>query len=103
MITFATIGLMFILKYGSILHSIRQFLCKDSRYFTEMFKCSLCLGAWSGLFVGFISEGHLSLLHFLYGASVSFFADNILDLIQSASMKLESEATKIDRENSKLS
>jgi len=91
MITFAIIGLAFILKYGSILHSVRQFLCKDSRYFTEMFKCSLCLGAWSGLFVGLISEGHLSLLYFLYGASVSFFADNILELIQSATMKLDKD------------
>lgn len=91
MTTFAIIGLMFILKYGSILHSIRQFLCKDSRYFTEMFKCSLCLGAWSGLAVGLIQNHDFSLLYFLYGASVSFFADNILELIQSATMKLDKD------------
>lgn len=89
MTTFAIIGLTFILKYGSILHSIRQFLCKDSRYFTEMFKCSLCLGAWSGLAVGLLEKSTLSLSYFFYGAAVSFFADNILELIQSATIKLD--------------
>lgn len=89
MTTFAIIGLTFILKYGTILHSIRQFICKDSRYFTELFDCSLCLGAWSGLAVGLIETSQLSPTYFFYGAAVSFFADLIMELIQTAIIKLE--------------
>ena len=46
------IGLMCILKYGSILSTPRDFVCSKSKYLKELFSCSLCLGFWSGALVG---------------------------------------------------
>lgn len=89
MITFAIIGLTFILKYGTILQKIRKFLSSENRLFEELFKCSLCLGSWSGLFVGLLETHELSFIYFLYGSAVSFFADNVLDLIQTTCNRLE--------------
>ena len=88
MITFAIIGLTFILKYGEILYSMRQFLCKNSRYFTKLFDCALCLGFWSGLAIGMITGENLVIMS-LYGSAVSFFADVVLELLQTAIIKLE--------------
>jgi len=88
MITFAIIGLTFILKYGEILYSVRQFLCKNSRYFTKLFDCALCLGFWSGLAIGMITGENLVIMS-LYGSAVSFFADVVLELLQTAIIKLE--------------
>ena len=50
--TFILIGLCFILKYGSILNPIRNFLINRSNFFKKLFDCSLCLGFWVGLFFG---------------------------------------------------
>ena len=88
MITFAIIGLTFILKYGEILYSMRQFLCNNSRYFTKLFDCALCLGFWSGLAIGMITGENLVIMS-LYGSAVSFFADVVLELLQTAIIKLE--------------
>lgn len=89
MIPFAIIGLTFILKYGSILNHPRNLLRKLNPFFEELFKCSLCLGFWSGLFIGLILKENLFLFPF-YGAAISFFADQFLELIQTAIIKLES-------------
>lgn len=88
MITFAIIGLTFILKYGEILYSVRQFLCNNSRYFTKLFDCALCLGFWSGLAIGMVTNENLLIMPF-FGAAVSFFADVVLELLQTAIIKLE--------------
>jgi hypothetical protein len=88
MITFAIIGLTFILKYGEILYSVRQFLCNNSRYFTKLFDCALCLGFWSGLVIGMMTGENLYIMPF-FGAAVSFFADVVLELLQTAIIKLE--------------
>jgi len=88
MITLSIVGLTFILKYGSIFDFPRDELRKLSPYFGELFKCSLCLGFWSGLIVGLTSKENLLLFPF-YGAAISFFADQFLELIQTAISKLE--------------
>ena len=49
--TVSGIGLMCILKYGSILATPRSFLCSKSEYLKELFKCSLCLGFWVGFII----------------------------------------------------
>jgi hypothetical protein len=89
MIPLSIIGLTFILKYGSILKYPRGQLIKLGPYFEELFKCSLCLGFWSGLIIGLTSKENLFLFPF-YGAAISFFADQFLELIQTAIIKLES-------------
>lgn len=88
MIPLSIIGLTFILKYGSIFDFPRNELRKLGPYFEELFKCSLCLGFWSGLIVGLTSKENLLLFPF-YGAAISFFADQFLELIQTAISKLE--------------
>jgi len=90
MTTFAIIGLTFILKYGDILHSIRQSLCENSRYFTKLFECALCLGFWSGLFIGIVTKENIVTMPF-YGAAVSFFADLIMELIYSTMRRLDKD------------
>ena len=45
----SALGLTYILKYGSILQKLRLFLTSRSNFFEELFKCSLCLGFWSGV------------------------------------------------------
>ena len=73
------IGLCFILKYGSILAYFRNFLTKY-KYFKELFSCSLCLGFWSGLVIGYFSP-YNPLIFCTYGAAVCWYSDYILDII----------------------
>lgn len=88
MITFSIIGLTFILKYGEILNGVRGFFTKRFRWAKKLFDCALCLGFWSGAIVGGVmAEGIFTTA--LYGAAVSLFADVILELIQTAIIKLE--------------
>jgi hypothetical protein len=47
------------------------------------------LGFWSGLIIGLTTKENLLLFPF-YGAAISFFADQFLELIQTAIIKLES-------------
>ena len=49
----ASLGLMFLLKYGSILQPIRSALIIKIPRFEEFFKCSLCIGFWTGVMVSF--------------------------------------------------
>jgi len=47
----SSLGLMFILKYGSILDKPRCYVVTRSKFFKELFCCSLCLGFWTGLMI----------------------------------------------------
>ncbi len=49
----ASFGLMCILKYGSILDKPRCWITTKSKFFQELFCCSLCLGFWTGIFIAF--------------------------------------------------
>ena len=88
------VGLMWILKHGSILNVPRNFLTERSKILTELFKCSLCLGFWSGLIISLFSyffvfkSFNLIFLPFASSALCWFF-DSLLDLIQIASCYLE--------------
>ena len=62
----ASLGLMFILKYGSIFDTPRCWLTTKSKFFKELICCSLCLGFWTGVFVAGI---------------LFFFDDYVKDLI----------------------
>lgn len=75
----ACIGLMFILKYGSILAFIRNRLTKIN-FFRELFSCSLCLGFWSGLITGLVTNTN-PLLFCFYGAAICWTADMLLDVV----------------------
>lgn len=92
----ACIGLTFILKYGSILNWPRKLLCKLN-FFHELFKCSLCLGFWSGVIVSYISYNFkisltpdILLLPFI-SSCVCWFADSIITILQYVELKLEKD------------
>lgn len=82
--TFVLIGLCFILKYGSILNPIRNFLSKFS-FFEKLFKCSLCLGFWVGTLFGIFWTDFItdivafwsSGIHWLQIASLIFYSFKI--------------------------
>lgn len=80
----SSLGLTYILKYGTILHTLRLFLSKNN-FFNELFKCSLCLGFWSGVFIApliFIKYGIIYALLFpTASAAFSWTIDTIHDFI----------------------
>ena len=84
----ACVGLTFILKYGSILNWPRNLLCKLS-FFEELFKCSLCLGFWSGVVVYFVEQKDLLLP--LASAAACWAADSIVAILQWLEIKLENQ------------
>jgi len=92
----ACIGLTFILKYGSILNIARNLLCKI-KLFEELFKCSLCLGFWSGVFISFIKYNFTLNLSFdniilpFVSAGVCWFADSLITILQYIELKLEND------------
>jgi len=81
------VGLMWILKDGSILRPLRSLLSSLSPIFKDLFNCSLCLGFWSGLIVGLVSYYYIedNYLYFYFplaSAALCWLSDSILDLIQ---------------------
>jgi len=83
----ACVGLHWILKYGTILNVPRDVLCRV-HLFSELFKCSLCLGFWSGVIIGFYSG---NVLLPLVSAGVCWFTDNINNTLQSIEIKLDKQ------------
>jgi hypothetical protein len=95
----ACIGLMCILKYGSILNIPRNFLTKRSAVLLDLFSCSLCLGFWCGVVIGLAALLHppfaplvpplfYYLLPFISAASCWFF-DSLLRVIQTIEIVLD--------------
>ena len=84
----ACVGLTFILKYGTILRIPRNFLCRF-KFFKELFKCSLCLGFWSGIAVYAVTQNYILLP--LASAAVCWCVDSIVAVIQYYEIKLENE------------
>lgn len=84
----ACVGLTFILKYGSILNWPRDILCK-LEFFKELFKCSLCIGFWSGVCVYMIEQQNV-LLPFA-SAATCWAADSVVAILQWWEIKLEKE------------
>lgn len=90
----ACIGLMFILKYGTILNSPRRFLMK-CEFLRDLLTCSLCLGFWTGTVIGLIvynsSPNDDLLLLPLVSAASCWIVDNINNVIQSIEIKIDKE------------
>ena len=85
-ILLACAGLMFILKYGSILRWLRTPLLK-LKFFKELFSCSLCLGFWTGVIVSlFLYQVNIwSPVYFLLpfaSAATCWAGDGIVGIIQ---------------------
>ena len=89
------LGLMWILKYGTILNKPRNFISSRSKVLKELFNCSLCLGFWVGVLIGSI-EYHINginPLHILYlglsSSAVCWFFDILFELITLSCDKLD--------------
>lgn len=55
MLLLSALGLTYILKQGRILNEIRSFLIKLHPLIKDLFSCAMCLGFWSGIFIGIIA------------------------------------------------
>lgn len=89
----ACIGLMCILKYGSILSWPRDVLTSRIEFFEDLFGCSLCLGFWCGVAVGsamfFLDWNPYYYLLPLVSAACCWFFDSLLMVIQTIEINLD--------------
>ncbi len=89
----ACIGLMCILKYGSILSWPRNFLTSRSEFLEDLFGCSLCLGFWCGAIIStlmyFIEWNPLYCLLPFVSAATCWFFDSVLMVIQTIEINLD--------------
>jgi len=97
-ILLACAGLTFILKYGSILAWLRSPLIK-LKFFDELFKCSLCLGFWSGVMIsgflyGFKTWDNIYYLLPLSSAGFCWAMDGLIGIIQWSELYMESKNKK---------
>lgn len=89
------LGLVWVLRYGSILNLPRNLLTSIHPKINELFNCSLCLGFWAGLIIGYVNYklNGMNPLHIIYlgfaSSAVCWFFDSLLDLIQLGSNKLD--------------
>lgn len=91
----ASVGLMFIIKYGSILEPYRRNISKIHPKIKELHKCSLCLGFWTGLIISVIDYMFITnkpdILLPLMSSGVCWFIDNLNNLIQSLEIKIDKD------------
>ena len=86
--TASSIGLMCILKYGSILSIPRTFLVTRFFFFADLFKCSLCLGFWTGVaiscFVYFLTPdfNYKWFLYPLVSSVTCWIADSVIGIFK---------------------
>lgn len=95
----ASVGLMFILKYGTILNLYRELVCKIHPKICELHRCSLCLGFWTGVAVMcfelyFGNNEHQVYLLPLMSSACCWVVDNLNNTIQSIELKLDKELDK---------
>jgi hypothetical protein len=86
---------VWILKYGTILNTPRNFLSSKSKTLKELLSCSLCLGFWVGVLFGYL-EYHLNGMNPLYvlylafsSAAVCWFFDILFELITLSCDKID--------------
>ena len=88
------IGLTFIIKYGVILNWARKPLLKIN-FFNELLNCSLCIGFWSGVFIGplaLIIESDIRyILMPLISAGICWFCDCVIGVLQSIEIFLDNK------------
>jgi len=80
------------LKYATILNFPRQYVTQYP-LFKELFKCSLCLGFWSGAIVFAVGSTHYHLLP-LASAGVCWMADNLNNVLQSVEIIIDEKAKR---------
>lgn len=92
----ASVGLMFILKYGTILNWYRDLGCRVHEKICELHKCSLCLGFWTGVTIMcfelyFDNKDYKIFLLPLMSSGCCWFVDNLNNVIQSIEIKIDKD------------
>lgn len=95
----SSIGLTLLLKYAKIIKHYRQQITSKDEFFQDLFKCSLCLGFWSGaLHIPFAALCQGPQLEFLMlpliSAGASWFTDSALQMIQALELYLMKQVRK---------
>jgi hypothetical protein len=96
LILFSCAGLTLILKYGKPTKFIREYLSLKDDRFKYLFKCSLCLGFWSGILhstiysLFYLELSFVVLLLPAASAVFSLFMDSAIQCIQMIEIYLKS-------------
>ena len=85
----ACVGAHWILKYGTILNIPRGIVTRIP-LIDKLFKCSLCLGFWTGVAVGLYIGDNIVMLG-LASSGLCWFFDNLNNVIQSVEIKLDKQ------------
>lgn len=83
----ASLGLVFILKYGTILQPLRTFFSNRIMILHELFRCGLCLGFWCGVLLAPIMWlDNISIykcgIYPFVSACVCWFGDGLMEYLQ---------------------
>ena len=84
------VGLHWVLKYGTILSFPRNLICRVPLV-SKLFKCSLCLGFWTGAIVAAYLKKDI-LLYGFASSGLCWFFDNINNVVQSCEIKLDNDS-----------
>lgn len=85
----SAIGICFIFKYGSILNSFRRTTIEILPFLEKFYKCCLCMGFWSGLFVAKYSNIDNVLLFCFQSSAICWVADLLVTFIININYFLE--------------
>ena len=92
MLILACFGLVCLIKYGTIFNIPRNFIKNIHPILNELFECSLCLGFWSGIFIGFVNYNITKEIEYflpLISAGSCWFGDSLLRTIQTIELYLD--------------
>jgi hypothetical protein len=96
------VGFTWVLKYGEILNFIRKPLIKFS-FFKGLFKCSLCLGFWSGTILGaayfLLYKDPIVIFIPFSSCFFSWLFDEVFELIEQKILLLQNDS-KVPKEES---
>ncbi len=92
----ACVGVMFIIKYGTILSWYRDIVCKIHPKIAELHKCSLCLGFWTGMCIlgfelYFNNPDYKIYLLPLASSACCWVIDNLNNVLQSIEIKIDKD------------
>lgn len=90
-LTIASVGLMCILKYGSILAWLRR-PAMATRFGAELFGCSLCQGFWSGTLIAICEwslEGRVQPYLPLVAAASAWLFDAVIGSLHALELLAE--------------
>ena len=93
----SAIGVCFIVKYGSILKSIKEYTINFIPMLDKLYKCCLCMGFWVGLIILMFfmdyKEFEPKLLLFpLSCSAICWIADTVMNLMIDISYDLNNKS-----------